>query len=68
MAATAQVTYSSSQEVTVFIDSRLSNKMCGACGNYNDNAKDDMKTADGEVAMDVSTIVSSWSAGDFSHW
>ncbi|XP_061572588.1 IgGFc-binding protein [Cololabis saira] len=61
-----QVIYSTSQEVIVTVDTSLSGKMCGACGNYNEDSKDDMKTADGVVTKDVSVIVGSWSAGDFS--
>lgn len=67
-ASAVRVTYSISQEVTVIIDGSLSSKMCGACGNFNDNSKDDMKTADGKITTDVSVIVKSWSAGDFSRW
>lgn len=67
-ASAVRVIYSISQEVTIIIDSSLSGKMCGACGNYNNNSKDDMKTADGKTATDVSVIVGSWSAGDFSRW
>lgn len=63
-----RVIYSTSQEVTVTVDTSLSGKMCGACGNYNEDSKDDMKTADGTVTNDVSVIVGSWSAGDFSRW
>lgn len=61
-----QVTYSISQEVTVIVDSSLAGKMCGACGNYNSNSKDDMRTADGKITTDVTVVVGSWSAGDFS--
>lgn len=67
-ASAVQVTYSISQEVTVIIESSLSGKVCGACGNYNNNSRDDMKTADGKTTTDVSKIVRSWSAGDFSRW
>lgn len=67
-ASAVQVTYSISQEVTVIIESSLSGKVCGACGNYNHNSKDDMKTAYGKTTTDVSKIVHSWSAGDFSRW
>ncbi|KAK5892520.1 hypothetical protein CesoFtcFv8_012890 [Champsocephalus esox] len=63
-----RLTYSLSKEVTVIIDSSLSGKMCGACGNYNNSSKDDMRTADGKITTDVSVVVSSWSAGDFSRW
>lgn len=62
------VTYSISQEVTVTIDTNLSGKMCGVCGNYNDDSKDDMKTADGKITSDVLVVFNSWSAGDFSRW
>lgn len=65
-ASALRVTYTISQEVTVVIDGSLSGKMCGACGNYNNNSKDDMKTADGKIATEVSVIVHSWSAEDFS--
>lgn len=67
-ASAVQVTYSLSQAVTIAVDSSLSGKVCGACGNYNDSSKDDMKTADGRNTTDVSVIVDSWSAGDFSKW
>ncbi|GAA6219039.1 IgGFc-binding protein-like [Lates japonicus] len=67
-ASAVRVTYSISQEVTVIIDSSLSGKVCGACGNYNNNSKDDMTTADGKITTDVSVVVGSWSAGDFSRW
>lgn len=65
-ASAVRVTYSISQEVTVIIHSSLSGKMCGACGNYNNDSKDDMTTADGKITTDVSVVVDSWSAGDFS--
>ncbi|KAM9852132.1 IgGFc-binding protein [Aulostomus maculatus] len=65
-ASAVQVNYSISQDVTVIIDSSLSGKMCGACGNYNHDSKDDMRTADGKITTDVSIVVDSWSAGDFS--
>lgn len=63
-----QVTYSISQVVTVRVKSNLMGKMCGACGNYNEDSKDDMTTSDGKTTKDVSVVVSSWSAGDFSQW
>lgn len=67
-ASAVQVTYSISQEVRVIIGSSLSDKVCGACGNYNNNPQDDLRTADGKITTDVSVIVGSWSAGDFSRW
>lgn len=67
-ASAVRVTYSVSQQVTIIIDDSLSGKMCGACGNYNNNSRDDLKTADGKITTDVSVVVASWSAGDFSRW
>uniref|UniRef100_A0A3P9H1N3 Fc fragment of IgG binding protein n=1 Tax=Oryzias latipes TaxID=8090 RepID=A0A3P9H1N3_ORYLA len=61
-----RVTYSVSQEVTVTVDNSLASKVCGACGNYNSEPKDDLKTADGKVATDMSVVIGSWSAEDFS--
>lgn len=63
-----QVTFSITQEVTVHVKSNLMGQMCGACGNYNEDSKDDMTTSDGKSTKDVSVVVSSWSAGDFSQW
>ena len=66
--SSVRVTYSISQEVIVTVGNHLAGKVCGACGNYNDNSKDDLKTADGAPSIDVSVIVGSWRAGDFSDW
>lgn len=63
-----RVTFSDSREVTVITSGILTNKVCGACGNGNDDRKDDMQTADGKVTENVAEIVASWIAGDFSTW
>ncbi|XP_072317584.1 IgGFc-binding protein-like [Eucyclogobius newberryi] len=65
-ASVLQIKFSISLEVTVIVDASFSYRMCGACGNYNHNSKDDMMTSDGKSAEDVSAVVRSWSAGDFS--
>ncbi|XP_053183557.1 IgGFc-binding protein, partial [Scomber japonicus] len=65
-ASAVRVTYSITKEVSIIIHHSLASKMCGACGNYNDNSKDDLKTADGKITTEVSVVVGSWSAGDFS--
>ncbi|KAM3613584.1 uncharacterized protein V6R79_001825 [Siganus canaliculatus] len=62
-----EVTYSNSQEVKVNVNSNLSGEVCGACGNYNHDREDDMRTADRKITSDVSVILDSWSAGDFSN-
>lgn len=63
-----RVVFSESHEVTVIINGALADKVCGACGNANDDPKDDMQTANGRVTKNVADIVASWSAGDFSRW
>lgn len=63
-----RVTYSISQKVTVTVDGKLSGKICGACGNYNNHSDDDMKTADGKITSDFSALIGSWTAEDFSRW
>ncbi|KAM4735256.1 IgGFc-binding protein [Anableps anableps] len=66
--SSVQVIYSISQKVIVTVDGNLSGKICGACGNYNNNSQDDMKTADGKITSDFSAVIWSWSAEDFSRW
>ncbi|KAM6967506.1 IgGFc-binding protein [Aplochiton taeniatus] len=65
-ASSVRVTYSISQELNVTVGDDLANKVCGACGNFNNNAQDDLKTAEGGVAAALSAVVGSWRAGDFS--
>ncbi|XP_035236114.1 IgGFc-binding protein-like [Anguilla anguilla] len=61
-----RVSFSFTQEVRVTVSVHLAGKVCGACGNYNGNAKDDMTTAAGKVTVSVSEVIGSWRAGDFS--
>ncbi|KAG7469170.1 hypothetical protein MATL_G00126120 [Megalops atlanticus] len=61
-----RVSYSLTLGVKVTIDTPLAGRVCGACGNYNGDAKDDMTTAGGTVSGSVSDVISSWQAGDFS--
>ncbi|XP_034029561.1 IgGFc-binding protein, partial [Thalassophryne amazonica] len=65
-ASALRVTYSVSQEVTVIVHNSLSGKTCGACGNYNNNANDDMRTADGKSTTDVAVVTDSWNAEEIS--
>ncbi|XP_034029562.1 IgGFc-binding protein-like [Thalassophryne amazonica] len=64
-ASALRVTYSS-QEVTVIVHHSLSGKTCGACGNYNNDAKDDMRTAGGKSTTDVAMVTDSWNAEEIS--
>ncbi|XP_066575341.1 IgGFc-binding protein [Amia ocellicauda] len=61
-----RVSYSVTQEVTVAVSAHLKSQVCGACGNYNGNANDDMTTASGKISVNVSEIIDSWKARDVS--
>ncbi|XP_078511515.1 IgGFc-binding protein-like [Lissotriton helveticus] len=41
-------------------------KLCGACGNFNDNSDDDLQLSVGGQASDASQMIASWKAPDFS--
>ncbi|KAJ8332930.1 hypothetical protein SKAU_G00418260, partial [Synaphobranchus kaupii] len=64
--SSVRVSFSFTEEVKVTVSVHLAGKVCGACGNYNGNAKDDMTTASGKVSVSVSDVIGSWRAGDFS--
>ncbi|XP_061110253.1 IgGFc-binding protein-like [Conger conger] len=61
-----RVTYYFTQEVRVTVAVHLAGKVCGACGNFNGNAKDDLTSAAGTSSVSVSEVIGSWHAGDFS--
>uniref|UniRef100_A0AAV2MDB6 VWFD domain-containing protein n=1 Tax=Knipowitschia caucasica TaxID=637954 RepID=A0AAV2MDB6_KNICA len=63
-----RVTFSLTREFRVIVDPTLTYKMCGACGNYNHDPKDDTTIAgsDEKTSTDLTTAVWSWRAGDFS--
>uniref|UniRef100_A0A8C4T5G8 IgGFc-binding protein-like n=1 Tax=Erpetoichthys calabaricus TaxID=27687 RepID=A0A8C4T5G8_ERPCA len=64
----ARVTYSITEEVSVTVSEQFSGKMCGACGNFNGNSKDDMTTSGGEISINIKEVVDSWRSKDISSW
>lgn len=46
----------------------LSELVCGACGNFNDDASDDLISPTGNSVSNVVELVTSWSALDFNSW
>ncbi|KAJ8289756.1 hypothetical protein GJAV_G00004980 [Gymnothorax javanicus] len=63
--SSVRVAFYFNQEVKVTVSVHLAGKMCGSCGNYNGNAKDDMSTATGKVSVSVSEVIKSWHAGEY---
>ncbi|XP_069460993.1 IgGFc-binding protein-like [Ambystoma mexicanum] len=65
-ASRVQVRLSKSGEVTIKVTEALGNTLCGACGNFNGEASDDLTLVDQKVAVDMSEVISYWRARDFS--
>lgn len=42
-------------------------KLCGLCGNFNGNVKDDLKTKNGKILNDLVGFGLSWCVGKFNH-
>lgn len=66
--STMRLTYSVTEGVLLYINGYLTDKVCGACGNFNGDAADDMRTSDGRNSTMMSLVVSSWQAEDFFTW
>lgn len=66
--STMRLTYSVTEGVVLSINGDLTDKVCGACGNFNGDAADDMRTSDGRNSTMMSLVVSSWQAEDFFTW
>ncbi|XP_022243225.1 BMP-binding endothelial regulator protein-like [Limulus polyphemus] len=49
--------------VEVSIPPKFKNQMCGLCGNYNDDSKDDFITRKGDIITDVETFGNEWKRG-----
>ncbi|OCT73505.1 hypothetical protein XELAEV_18036482mg [Xenopus laevis] len=55
-----QVTYDLNHEVLLYISSSYYGQVCGLCGNYNGNSKDEFQLPDGSLASEVTTFGSAW--------
>lgn len=54
------VTYDLVYHVTVTVPGNYRGKVCGLCGNFNDDKKDDFKLPNGQVTKYVNTFGRSW--------
>ncbi len=68
MRSAMTLTYSLSESIVLSISRDLTDKVCGACGNFNGNPADDMTTSDGRNSTVMSVVAASWQAEDFFTW
>lgn len=54
------VTYDLVYHVTVAVPGNYKGKVCGLCGNYNDDKKDDFSHPNGVILKDVNSFGASW--------
>ncbi|XDV31973.1 hypothetical protein PO909_002888 [Leuciscus waleckii] len=66
--STMRLTYSVTGGVVLSVNRDLTDKVCGACGNFNGVTADDMRTSDRRNSTMMSLVVSSWQAEDFFTW
>ncbi len=57
-----KVTYDGTSKVEVNVPSNYSSQMCGICGNYDGNAGNDFRMANGQMTSDSVLYGSSWTA------
>ncbi|XP_069804640.1 IgGFc-binding protein-like [Dendropsophus ebraccatus] len=48
------------------ISEKLSEAVCGACGNFNGDTSDDLRTPGGRLATDIIQLITSWKARDLT--
>lgn len=54
------VTYDLVYHVTVTVPGNYQDKLCGLCGNFNGNQKDDFRNSRGVIVKDVNSFGASW--------
>ncbi|XP_013911836.1 PREDICTED: kielin/chordin-like protein [Thamnophis sirtalis] len=60
-----QILYNPNGEITVKVTSNLAGKLCAPCGNFNDDASDDLKLPNDQMAGNITEVVDAWKARDF---
>jgi len=58
------VSWDGNSLVTIKVSMSWLGKLCGLCGNYNNNASDDLQTPDGSLATTPSSFGNSWVLND----
>ncbi|KAM8927861.1 IgGFc-binding protein-like [Pelodytes ibericus] len=59
-----RVTFDWDARVEVMVPSPYSKQVCGLCGNFNDNDKDDLIDSNGNLTNDTFAFAKSWKVGD----
>ncbi|CAH2247939.1 c-binding -like [Pelobates cultripes] len=59
-----ELQFNGDHELFVRIKENYKGKLCGLCGTYNDDRKDDFMTPDGNVVQDVNDFGNSWRVED----
>ena len=59
-----EVSYESNHKATVKVPDEYKNKMCGICGNFNDDPNDDMFPRNKNVKGSFTAIGNSWRVKD----
>ncbi|XP_029432759.1 IgGFc-binding protein-like [Rhinatrema bivittatum] len=59
-----KVIYDWESHLQVKVDSRYAEKLCGMCGNYNNDPRDDFKTSAGNLTSDPIEFGKSWKVED----
>ncbi|XP_043936388.1 IgGFc-binding protein-like [Protopterus annectens] len=62
-----KVSISTTGEIIVVVGDDFANRLCGACGNFNDDKSDDMKLPDGKITVSINDFLNAWKAKDFSY-
>ncbi|CAH2318245.1 c-binding -like [Pelobates cultripes] len=59
-----RVTFDWDARVQIMVPSTYANLVCGLCGNFNKNPKDDLLLANGEVTNDTVSFAQTWKVGE----
>ncbi|XP_075135251.1 IgGFc-binding protein-like [Leptodactylus fuscus] len=59
-----KIELTTSGNLVLRVSEKLSEVICGACGNFNGNTADDLKSPGGKLASDFLQLIASWRARD----
>ncbi|RWS27675.1 BMP-binding endothelial regulator protein-like protein [Leptotrombidium deliense] len=55
-----KVVWSRNESLQVYVNPEYKSKVCGLCGNYNENTEDDWQTKKGELTNNYQRFINSW--------
>ncbi|XP_073457695.1 IgGFc-binding protein-like [Aquarana catesbeiana] len=64
--ANLKIEFSNTGSVSIRVLQGLSEVVCGACGNFNGNSSDDLRSPAGKAVTNIIELVKSWSARDLN--